>query len=169
MKSFPRFDLFLLTFSPSFQADGEDAGPSKAELAEAEESLLPKNLGVGTSLLLQHSKLKKLAEARQESAMEKQLKEEERILAQVREQTALKGAAELAKGIQYTEPLTTGWKPPQYILNLPQKRHERVRRRKNILVEGNNPPPPLKTFTDMKLPRGFLNGLSEKVNNCSFF
>ena len=145
-----------------FFIQAEDAS-NQAELAEAEESLLPENLGVGTSLLLQHSKLKKLAEARQESAMEKQLKEEERILAQVREQTALKGASELAKGIQYTEPLTTGWKPPKFILEMPEKRHERVRRRKNILVEGQDPPPPLKSFVDMKLPRGILEGLAEKV------
>ena len=45
---------------------------------------------------------------------------------------------------------------------MPEKRHERVRRRKNILVEGADPPPPLKTFADMKFPRGILNGLGEK-------
>ena len=45
---------------------------------------------------------------------------------------------------------------------MPPKRHERVRRRKNILVEGTDPPPPLKNFADMKFPRGIQNGLGEK-------
>ena len=45
---------------------------------------------------------------------------------------------------------------------MPAKRHERVRRRKNILVEGTDPPPPLKNFADMKFPRGIQNGLGEK-------
>ena len=45
---------------------------------------------------------------------------------------------------------------------MPPKRHECVRRRKNILVEGTDPPPPLKNFADMKFPRGIHNGLDEK-------
>jgi len=39
--------------------------------------------------------------------MEKQLKEEEKILESVAESKALMGVAELAKGIQYTEPIKT--------------------------------------------------------------
>lgn len=43
-----------------------------------------------------------------ETALEKQLKEEEKILESVAEKTALMGVAELAKGIEYTEPIKTG-------------------------------------------------------------
>lgn len=43
-----------------------------------------------------------------ETAFEKQLKEEEKILESVAEKTALMGVAELAKGIAYTEPIKTG-------------------------------------------------------------
>lgn len=57
--------------------------------------------------------------------MDKQLKEEERILQTVKEQTALMGAAELAKGIQYEDPIKTAWRPPRRILQMPAKRHER--------------------------------------------
>lgn len=39
--------------------------------------------------------------------MEKQLKEEEKILESVAEKKALMGVAELAKGIQYDEPIKT--------------------------------------------------------------
>jgi len=46
--------------------------------------------------------------ASKESALEKQLKEEEKILESVAEKTALMGVAELAKGIEYTDPIKTG-------------------------------------------------------------
>lgn len=45
--------------------------------------------------------------AKKESAMERQLKEEEKILESVAEKRALMGVAELAKGIQYEEPIKT--------------------------------------------------------------
>lgn len=114
------------------------------------------------SLLDQHTELKKLAEAKKESAMEKQLKEEEKILESVAENKALMGVAELAKGIQYEDPIKTSWKPPRIVLALGELRHERLRRKLRILVEGDDVPPPLKSFKEMKFHRGILNGLEQK-------
>jgi ATP-dependent RNA helicase DDX41 len=48
-----------------------------------------------------------LFSAKKESAMERQLKEEEKILESVAEKKALMGVAELAKGIQYEDPIKT--------------------------------------------------------------
>lgn len=45
--------------------------------------------------------------AKKESAIEKQLKEEEKILESIAEKKALMGVAELAKGIQYEDPIKT--------------------------------------------------------------
>ena len=78
-----------------------------------------------TSLLLQHSKLKKLAEAKQESEKEKRKKEEEILLQSVKENTALMGAAELAKGVQYVDPIKTSWKPPKVIQAQDEIYHDR--------------------------------------------
>lgn len=114
------------------------------------------------SLLDQHTELKKLAEAKKESAMEKQLKEEEKILESVTENKALMGVAELAKGIQYDEPIKTSWRPPRAVLAAGEARHERIRRKLRILVEGDDVPPPLKSFKEMKFHRGILNGLEQK-------
>ncbi|KAF7400479.1 hypothetical protein HZH66_005663 [Vespula vulgaris] len=114
------------------------------------------------SLLDQHTELKKLAEAKKESAMEKQLKEEEKILESVAENKALMGVAELAKGIQYEDPIKTSWHPPKIVLNLGEARHDRVRKKLRILVEGDDVPPPLKSFKEMKFHRGILNGLEQK-------
>lgn len=145
--------------------DGRDPSDEinrrKRQLEEEElEAILSKSKE--TSLLLQHSQLKKLAEAKEESQLDKQLKEEEKILQSVKEHTALKGAAELAKDIQYEEPIKTAWKAPRAVLEMPQARHERVRRRKNILCEGEEVPPPLKAFRQMKFPRPIMRALEEK-------
>ncbi|XP_028159182.1 ATP-dependent RNA helicase abstrakt [Ostrinia nubilalis] len=114
------------------------------------------------SLLDQHSELKRIAEARALSAAERQAREEEHILESVAQSKALMGVAELAKGIQYEEPIKTSWKPPRCILALPEERHERVRRELRILVEGEDVPPPIKTFQHMKFPKGILRGLADK-------
>jgi len=114
------------------------------------------------SLLDQHTELKKLAEAKKESAMERQLKEEEKILESVAEKKALMGVAELAKGIQYEDPIKTSWKPPQYILAMSEARHNSVRKKLCILVEGEDVPPPIKSFAQMKFPRAILAGLERR-------
>ncbi|XP_064630234.1 probable ATP-dependent RNA helicase DDX41 [Lineus longissimus] len=114
------------------------------------------------SLLDQHSELKKKAEARKETAREKQLKEEEKILESVAEKTALMGVAELAKGIQYEDPIKTGWRPPRYILAMPESRHTKLRQKLQILVEGEELPPPLKSFKDMKFPRTIISAMKKK-------
>ncbi|CAG0922687.1 unnamed protein product [Notodromas monacha] len=113
------------------------------------------------SLLDQHAELKRLAEAQAETKVEKQLKEEEKILESVAEKRALMAVGELAKGIQYDTPLTTGWKPPTYISDLPNSCHDALRRKLRILVEGENVPPPIRTFEEMKFPEPILRGLRE--------
>ncbi|KAK6639960.1 hypothetical protein RUM43_008237 [Polyplax serrata] len=114
------------------------------------------------SLLDQHNELKKMAEAKKESAMEKQLKEEEKILESVAEKKALMGVAELAKGIQYADPIKTSWTPPKCILALGDNRHERVRTKLRILVEGEDIPPPIKQFKAMKFPPPLITALQKR-------
>lgn len=47
------------------------------------------------------------------------------------------------------------WKAPRYILNMPDTRHDRVRKKFHILVDGDYIPPPIKSFREMKFPPGF--------------
>ncbi|RWS13509.1 putative ATP-dependent RNA helicase DDX41-like protein [Dinothrombium tinctorium] len=114
------------------------------------------------SLLDQHNELKKKAEQRKESAIEKQLKEEEKILESVAEKKALMGVAELAKGIQYDKPIKTGWKPPRHILEMSVSKQEKIRRKYRILVEGEDLVPPIKSFKEMKFPKCILHALKKK-------
>lgn len=114
------------------------------------------------SLLDQHTELKKIAEAKKISAVEKQLKEEEKILESVTEHKALMAASELAKAIVYEDPIKTGWKPPRYIQIIPESKHVELRDKLRILVEGENVPPPIRTFREMKFPKPILMGLDKK-------
>lgn len=45
---------------------------------------------------------------------------------------------------------------------MPESRHEKIRHELRILVEGEDIPPPLTTFKQMKLHDGILAGLKEK-------
>uniref|UniRef100_A0A1D5PBN5 RNA helicase n=1 Tax=Gallus gallus TaxID=9031 RepID=A0A1D5PBN5_CHICK len=114
------------------------------------------------SLLDQHQHLKEKAEARKESAKEKQLKEEEKILESVAEGRALMSVKEMAKGITYDDPIKTSWRAPRYILAMSEARHNRVRKKYHILVEGEGIPPPIKSFKEMKFPAAILRGLKKK-------
>ena len=60
--------------------------------------------------------MKKKAEQLKESDREKQLKEEQKILESVAQAKALMSIQEIAKGIQYLDPIKTSWKPPKCIL-----------------------------------------------------
>lgn len=114
------------------------------------------------SLLDQHTELKKMAEAKKISAVEKQLKEEEKILESVAERKALMAASELAKAIVYEDPIETSWKPPRHVLALPEFKLDEIRRKHRILVEGEMIPPPIRTFKEMKFPKAILAALEKK-------
>uniref|UniRef100_A0A8K9XSJ6 Probable ATP-dependent RNA helicase DDX41 n=1 Tax=Oncorhynchus mykiss TaxID=8022 RepID=A0A8K9XSJ6_ONCMY len=129
----------------------EEQKDSGGEQRDEDEGLGPRS---NVSLLDQHQVLKEKAEARKESAKEKQLKEEQKILQSVAEGRALMSVKEMAKGIIYDDPIKTSWLAPRYILNMPPARHDRVRKKYHILVDGDGIPPPIKSFREMKFPQG---------------
>ncbi|OTF73129.1 ATP-dependent RNA helicase abstrakt-like protein, partial [Euroglyphus maynei] len=114
------------------------------------------------SLLDQHSELKKKAEAKKENDIEKQLKEEEKILESVAEKKALMAVSELAKGIQYHDPIRTSWKAPKYISNRSEKVLEKIRQKYRISAEGESLPPIIKSFRAMKFPKSLLSSLKKQ-------
>jgi len=130
------------------------------ELQRREEEFREANKEV--SLLEQHKELQEMSSASLESALEKQRREEEKLLQSVAENTALRGVAELASGLVYTEPIKTAWQPPKQVLAMSPRRHIRVWEKYNIDIDGDNPAPPLKKFVDMKFPAGIIRGLKEK-------
>ncbi|RKP40374.1 P-loop containing nucleoside triphosphate hydrolase protein [Dimargaris cristalligena] len=66
------------------------------------------------------------------------LDEEAAILKAVSHRKQLASDRELAKGIVYTEPMTTTWRPPAFIRNQPPSYFDDIRKKHHILVEGEN-------------------------------
>lgn len=90
--------------------------------------------------------------------------EEARILKEASQvQTnALQAASELAKGVIYTESMPSSWTAPRYILDQGEAAWDKTRQEWHMEVEGNDIPPPLKRFVDMKFPKPILDALKEK-------
>lgn len=77
---------------------------------------------------------------------------------------ALVSVEERAKGIKYTEAMTTGWRPSSRVAEAMSKpgAPDALRSKYHILMEGDDPPVPVKSFKGMKLPQPILDALAAK-------
>ncbi|KAI8642943.1 P-loop containing nucleoside triphosphate hydrolase protein [Parasitella parasitica] len=113
--------------------------------------------------LLDQTVQQKLTNAMPEKTEEeKKLEEEKRIEEAQARHKALVSVQESAMGLKYTEPIKTSWKPPHYITSLTEVDHQAVRDKYHILIEGEDPVPPIRHFQDMKLPEPILKYLKDK-------
>lgn len=55
-----------------------------------------------------------------------------------------------------------GWKAPSHIRHMPESEMNEIRKAWHILVEGENVPPPVKSFKDLRLPEPMLRVLKKK-------
>ncbi|SAM83701.1 probable DEAD-box ATP-dependent RNA helicase 35 [Ustilago bromivora] len=105
---------------------------------------------------------KQLAEQGEKTQAEVEAEEERRILEAHAARRKLASDLELAKGIQYTEPLTTSWRPPSYIRSRTDEDNEKLREKNHILTDGLDIPPVITNFRDMKVPGCVINYLKEQ-------
>ena len=66
------------------------------------------------------------------------------------------------QGVQYTQSMPTGWKPPVHIRHATEDEHQEVRDKYHIITEGPNLLPPILAFKDMRLPHPILKQLESK-------
>ena len=67
--------------------------------------------------------------------------------------------------VQSQENFTDGmnsWRAPWFIRDMTEEQHEEVREKFHILTEGDDIPPPIDNFTDMKIPKPILSYLKTK-------
>lgn len=118
------------------------------------------------SLLLLAADLRKQhADMDQRSLKQQQQLSSESILMKEASQVqtnALQSNAEIAQGFRYSESLKTSWTAPKYILDQDEEYHNNVRRKWNIIIDGEDCPPPIKSFKEMKLPNCILDALKAK-------
>ncbi|KAL8121009.1 DEAD-box ATP-dependent RNA helicase 35-like [Apium graveolens] len=139
----------------SDQRQGNDRQPSSVIYKNAEPKPEPR-----PPSLLEASRMRKPVEMI--DLREKIEQEEKDIVDNLSDRKALKSVRELAKDINYTESLKTGWKPPLDIRTMSIKACDAMRKKWHILVDGEDIAPPVKDFKDMRFPEPILNKLKEK-------
>jgi ATP-dependent RNA helicase DDX41 len=129
-----------------------DNGQEEEEISRPKMSLLDQAAALHSSLTEQE---------RQEM---QQKEEEARILREASkvQTNALQAASEVASGKVYTKPMPSTWTVPRYILNQGEQAWEQVRKQWHMDVEGNDVPPPMKRFKDMKFPEPIVMALEAK-------
>ncbi|XP_061348451.1 DEAD-box ATP-dependent RNA helicase 35 [Gastrolobium bilobum] len=112
------------------------------------------------SLLVKASQLKR--EQPEISVTEQIVQQEKEMIENLSDRKTLMSVRELAKGITYTEPLLTGWKPPLHVRRMSKKECDLIRKQWHIIVDGEDIPPPVKNFKDMRFPEPVLKNLKAK-------
>ena len=135
-------------------------------IKEEQQEQIPIVTNRNTSLLEQAAILRKEREALGEYASKQQQQQysEQALLKEANQvQTnALMSSEEIATGNKRTESLITTWKPPKYILDKSETEHNEMRSKWHILIEGEDCPPPIKSFAEMKMPKCILDALEKK-------
>ncbi|KAI9230371.1 MAG: P-loop containing nucleoside triphosphate hydrolase protein [Piptocephalis tieghemiana] len=137
--------------SPEPQETEPTVGPrSKVSLMDEAERLREEQGILGTESMS--------AEARQKE-------EEAKILAAVEraaQSKILVGAEERAQGTKYTKSMPSTWSPPEHIRTQDPEKAELLRKEHHILVEGEDVPPPIPSFKEMRFPPPLLQYLEAK-------
>jgi ATP-dependent RNA helicase DDX41 len=115
----------------------------------------------GSVSLLDAVRIAGVAEPTEE---EKRRTLEASLLAQVMQvqKNALSSAREHADGVVYTESLKTDWRPFLRQRSMSATEVSALRKKWHILVDGEDIPPPIASFKDMRFPPGVLAGLAAK-------
>ncbi|KAG8379778.1 hypothetical protein BUALT_Bualt07G0125900 [Buddleja alternifolia] len=125
-----------------------------------EEIEIEKLVEAKPSLLVQATQLKK--DQPEVTQTEQIIIQEKEMMEHLSDRKTLMSVRELAKGITYKEPLKTGWKPPLPIRRMSNKACDVIRKQWHIIVDGEEIPPPIKDFKDMRFPEPILKKLKEK-------
>ncbi|KAI0262939.1 DEAD-domain-containing protein [Gloeopeniophorella convolvens] len=135
------------------QEDEEQEEERRREKARRNRALLVEAQEV-------HSK--KASEDAKKTEAEKAEEADAQILAAIASRKKLASDRELAKGIEYTEALRTSWVPPRYIRSRTEEQNQKIREKYHIIVDGEEVPPPIDAFEDMKIPQPLLKFLKTK-------
>ncbi|KAK6145877.1 hypothetical protein DH2020_019746 [Rehmannia glutinosa] len=125
-----------------------------------EEIEKQKHVEAKPSLLVKATQLKK--DQPEITHTEQIILQEKEMIENLSDRKTLMSVRELAKGITYKEPLMTGWKPLLPIRKVSKKACDAIRKQWHIVVDGEDIPPPIKNFKDMRFPEPILKMLKAK-------
>ncbi|ORZ12062.1 P-loop containing nucleoside triphosphate hydrolase protein [Lobosporangium transversale] len=142
------------------------AGSSGANEENNEDEGTVPNVGplAGVSLIEQSVEIRKAQVNAEEQKTDAQraMEEEAKILAAVTERKQLASVEEISKGIVYRDPIKTTWRPPRHVREMTEEQLAAVRQKYHIDAEGEDIPPVIKAFRDMKFPKPVLDYLKNK-------
>ncbi|KAE8223491.1 hypothetical protein CF319_g3476 [Tilletia indica] len=146
------------------RSSSQRAGPGETgRNDEEDEEVQDRGVQQGTKSLLAEARALREAEPQDSKSLaEKEAEEERKILEAHAARTKLASAAELAKGVIYTESIKTSWRPPSFIRSRPEEENEAIRKKLHILCDGVDVPPVITNFRDMKIPQCILDHLATK-------
>lgn len=144
--------------------DDDDEGHTSAAAGLSEEDTRAKERSHVSLIDQAYEMRKKLEEAGvNQDRMQKDTQEINMLKeASYVQKVALVSAQERAEGIRYTEVMQTTWKPPKFIANMTPDECDTVRKKWHILVEGEDIPPPIKSFEYMRFPPAIMAALKAK-------
>lgn len=164
-----------LDFGSGYAGSGSDQGSSRKprngsnddsdQNNSDDETTTPKTgPRSGVSLIEQSVEIRKaqFSAEEQKTDAQKALEEEAKILAAVAERKQLASAEEISKGIVYKDSIKTTWTPPRHVRELSEEQLAAIRSKYHIDAEGENMPPVIKAFRDMKFPQPVLDYLKNK-------
>lgn len=111
-------------------------------------------------LLTETVKLRHKAPIKTDEQKEREL--EESILEAQTKKKKLLANKELANEIIYTDSLRTSWKAPKCLRDRGQSYFRKVRQDWHIIIEGEDVPPPCRTFEELKIPKSIQDMLLKK-------
>ena len=152
------------TIKDNFKVENEAKSEMKS-IAVSEEPIAP-IIDRSKSLVDQAAELRKQQGYQDKNTikLQQQLNYEMMLLKEANQihSNSLKSNQEIATGTRYTTTIQTSWKPPKYIRDQPESVNDEIRAKYNILFEGNDCPPPIKSFREMKFPNCILEGLKSR-------
>ncbi|KZV81325.1 DEAD-domain-containing protein [Exidia glandulosa HHB12029] len=141
----------------------QDAEQATQDLIDEEEARRERVRKERTLLVeAQEVHQRKAVQDAQKTDNEKKEEQEAEILAAIANRRQLASDRELAQGITYTEPLKTSWRPPRHVLNRDAEYNRKIREKNHIIVEGDDVPPPIANFLDMKIPEVLVKHFKAK-------
>ncbi|KAI9224131.1 P-loop containing nucleoside triphosphate hydrolase protein [Blastocladiella britannica] len=122
----------------------------------------PQPFGRGTESLMEQT-LRLQSSGHAKSQAEIQMELEATLLKKLlEEQNQLASDKERALGIRYEEPLKTSWHAPRALVARGTAYADRIRAKYHIDIEGDDPPPPITRFHEMKIPPCIVDYLARE-------
>eukprot|EP01029_Cantina_marsupialis_P021717 TRINITY_DN5258_c0_g1_i1.p1 TRINITY_DN5258_c0_g1~~TRINITY_DN5258_c0_g1_i1.p1 ORF type:complete len:788 (-),score=243.71 TRINITY_DN5258_c0_g1_i1:289-2625(-) len=147
---------------PKFYTDDTSDEESEASESESENEAA---IEAQVTLLAEAKELKDRLEHDAEFRQQVEDEEEQELMDKVKAiqaPAALISAQEHAEGKRFSESLETSWSPIKPYRNWDLEKCKAIRKKRGIIVEGDDIPPPINSFKHMRYPQPVISCLEEK-------